>query len=72
LRQLQIIRKAPMYVCLCHGYTDRQVRSATRPDGNVADVYRVLGSPPRCGKCVPMVRDLVRAGATDDRDASAG
>jgi bacterioferritin-associated ferredoxin len=63
-----------MYVCLCHGYTDRQVRSAARPDSNinVSDVYRTLGSPPRCGKCVPMVRDIVRAGAADERSTPGG
>jgi bacterioferritin-associated ferredoxin len=61
-----------MYVCLCHGYTDRQVRSAARPDANVSDVYRALGSPPRCGKCVPMVRDMVRADAADERPAPGG
>ena len=49
-----------MYVCLCNGYTDRQIRSSASGCATVADVYRSLGSPPRCGKCVPMVADLCR------------
>jgi bacterioferritin-associated ferredoxin len=62
-----------MYVCLCHGFTDRQVRSvAARPESNVAEIYRALGGPPRCGKCVPTVRDLVRAGSSDDPGPPSG
>jgi bacterioferritin-associated ferredoxin len=49
-----------MYVCLCNGYTDRQIRNSASGCATVADVYRSLGSPPRCGKCVPMVADLCR------------
>jgi bacterioferritin-associated ferredoxin len=63
-----------MYVCLCNGYTDSQIRSTASDCATVADVYRSLGSPPRCGKCVPMVADLCRgafseaacAGGSDD------
>lgn len=63
-----------MYICLCNGYTDRQVRNAAPRCATVADVYRALGAPPRCGKCVPMVADLRRdasanatcAGGSDD------
>jgi bacterioferritin-associated ferredoxin len=50
-----------MYVCLCHGFTDRDLRgSAAACDGTVSDLYRVLGVRPTCGKCVPMVREAVR------------
>jgi bacterioferritin-associated ferredoxin len=49
-----------MYICLCNGYTDRQVRKAAPGCTTVSDVYRTLGAPPRCGKCVPMVADLCR------------
>jgi len=63
-----------MYVCLCNGYTDRQIRSTASGCATVSDVYRSLGSPPRCGKCVPMVADMCRdalceqpcAGGSDD------
>jgi bacterioferritin-associated ferredoxin len=50
-----------MYVCLCNGFTDRQVRDvSTAACGSAAAVYRELGVQPRCGKCVPMVREMVR------------
>lgn len=49
-----------MYVCLCHGFTDRQVRAAvTEGAGNTSQVFRQFNAKPRCGKCVSMVRDLV-------------
>jgi bacterioferritin-associated ferredoxin len=49
-----------MYVCLCHGFTDRQVRAAvTEGAGSPQAVFRHLDSKPRCGKCVSMVRELV-------------
>jgi len=51
-----------MYVCLCHGFTDRQVRALPEAAcGSTSSVYRALGVRPRCGKCVPMVKALVRA-----------
>lgn len=52
-----------MYVCLCHGLNDRQVRSAIDEGGagSAAQVYRHFDCKPRCGKCVPYVRDLVKA-----------
>ncbi len=52
-----------MYICLCHGFTDKQVKSAIA-DGrrSVAEIYSHLGARPRCGKCVCEVRALV-AGA---------
>jgi bacterioferritin-associated ferredoxin len=49
-----------MYVCLCHGFTDRQVRAVISDGaGNAAQVFRQFKAKPRCGKCVSTVRDLV-------------
>ncbi|HEX6956679.1 MAG TPA: (2Fe-2S)-binding protein [Ferrovibrio sp.] len=49
-----------MYVCLCHGFTDGDVRKAIA-DGcrSVAAVYRHIADRPQCGKCVPDVRSMV-------------
>ncbi|MBI5163740.1 MAG: (2Fe-2S)-binding protein [Magnetospirillum sp.] len=57
-----------MYVCLCHGFTDRQVKCALEAGagGSTAAVYRHFECAPRCGKCVPLVRDMVRAARTDE------
>ncbi len=56
-----------MYVCLCHGLNDRQVRSAINEGGagSPAQVYRHLECSPRCGKCVSTVRDMVRSAKAD-------
>ena len=48
-----------MYVCLCNGFTDRQVRNVAEKKGSVATVYRRLGCRPQCGKCVPFVRQML-------------
>ena len=47
-----------MYVCLCNGFTDGQVRAVARTAAcSVAAVYRALGVQPRCG--VPTVREML-------------
>ncbi|HTZ79224.1 MAG TPA: (2Fe-2S)-binding protein [Stellaceae bacterium] len=50
-----------MYVCLCNGLTDRQVRGAAgSAKCSPAGVYRALGVRPQCGKCVPLMREILR------------
>jgi bacterioferritin-associated ferredoxin len=50
-----------MYVCLCNGITDRDFRThAADEHSTVAAVYRSLGSKPKCGKCVPYVKQLLQ------------
>jgi bacterioferritin-associated ferredoxin len=50
-----------MFICLCNGFTDGNVRKVARGGGcSVAEVYRALGCKPQCGKCVPYVRNLIR------------
>jgi bacterioferritin-associated ferredoxin len=51
-----------MYICLCNALTERQVRQAAAScnDGSPLGVYRACGTQPRCGKCVPMVKDILR------------
>lgn len=59
-----------MYVCLCHGVTDHEIKAlATAGARSAAQVYRHFGVKPKCGKCVPYVRDLVQGGSDD---AAAG
>ena len=52
-----------MFVCLCNGLTDRDVRDSAEAGCSVAMVYRSLGCQPQCGKCVPVVRDMLRQSA---------
>ena len=50
-----------MYVCLCNRITDRQVRTqAAGGDCTLGAVHNSLGIAPKCGKCLPMMRDIVR------------
>jgi len=58
-----------MYVCLCNGLTDRQVRGAAGGTGcSPAGIYRSLGVRPQCGKCIPLMREIIRDHA--DRPSS--
>jgi len=50
-----------MYVCLCNAITDREFRAhAVDENCTVSTLYRSLGTKPRCGKCVPYVRQLLQ------------
>ena len=62
-----------MYVCLCHGFTEKQVQSAAEQGPcSVSEIYRRLGETPQCGQCVCFVVDIVRSvGANDECAALA-
>lgn len=50
-----------MYVCVCHAFTEKHVKQALDKGAHsTAAVYRTLGHIVQCGKCVPMVRDMVK------------
>ena len=50
-----------MYVCLCNGLTDRDLRPHVAGGTNsVSMVYQACGCRPQCGKCVPFVRQMLR------------
>jgi len=54
-----------MYVCICNAINDRQARSHTDSAGcSVAAFYRALGVKPKCGKCVPAIREMLATGRT--------
>jgi bacterioferritin-associated ferredoxin len=49
-----------MYVCVCNAITDRDVRAQAQGEcSTVSAIYRSLGIKPKCGKCVPLVRQLM-------------
>lgn len=55
-----------MYVCLCKGITDTQIREAV--DGGAESVRAVrdqLGASSQCGRCVSQVREIVKATLED-------
>ncbi len=50
-----------MYVCVCKGITDTQIRAAVQDGaGSVRDVRLRLGVASQCGKCGILTRDIVR------------
>jgi bacterioferritin-associated ferredoxin len=61
-----------VYICLCNALTDGQVRSVCREQKcRVSDIYKALGCAPKCGKCVPLVKELSRAEASVSTFAEA-
>lgn len=57
-----------MYVCLCNGFTDGQVRALSpRAAGSVGAVYEALGVKPKCGKCVATVRQILSSLAAENQ-----
>lgn len=53
-----------MYVCLCNAITDRDLRQhLTTGIDSVSMLYRACGRKPQCGKCVPLVLQMLREGA---------
>jgi bacterioferritin-associated ferredoxin len=49
-----------MYVCLCKGITDSQIRDAVYDGaGSFRDVRQSLGIATQCGKCACWAKDLV-------------
>ncbi|WP_081816751.1 (2Fe-2S)-binding protein [Fodinicurvata fenggangensis] len=56
-----------MYVCLCNGFTCRDVRrSIEEGAGTVAQVYRAQGAKPNCGRCRETISDIL----TEERTSS--
>lgn len=57
-----------MYVCICKGITDRQIRSAVADGaGNLSQVSRELGVASQCGKCACLAKDVIQ----EAQDANA-
>ena len=50
-----------MYICLCHGITDRQIRRAVEQGASsLTDVQMQLPVGGCCGRCEPAARELIR------------
>jgi bacterioferritin-associated ferredoxin len=58
-----------MYVCICKGITDTQIRAAVQ-DGasSLRDVRNSLGVASQCGKCGILTRDILRQSLNDLND----
>jgi len=50
-----------MYVCNCNGIRERDVRGALKAGvETVSGLYRHCGQRPQCGKCTPVMVDMLR------------
>jgi len=50
-----------MYVCLCQGITDGQIRQATRQGcANFRELRSRLGVASQCGKCARSAKQIMR------------
>ena len=57
-----------MYVCICNGHRDSEIREVAAQGLRCArEIYRKLGKPPRCGRCLEFATQLV-----DEVHRSAG
>ena len=60
-----------MIVCLCNAITERQVEAAIAAGVTTADgVYDHYDGDIQCGKCVPMMQDLVNRHVWGDDDSA--
>ena len=58
-----------MYVCVCNGHSDRDIRRAARSGLRCArTIYAQLGKPLRCGRCLQTAEQVVQ----EVHDASEG
>ena len=49
-----------MYVCICNGYRDKDIREVARSGVQCArEAYETLGAGPRCGKCLEFAQTLI-------------
>lgn len=56
-----------MYICLCHGITDRQIRHAVEQGcSSLGEVQMQLPVGGCCGRCEPAARELIREHASQE------
>lgn len=61
-----------MYVCLCEGITDGQIREAIYEGCcSYRDVWATLGVASQCGKCACLAKEVVRETLTKLQTAQA-
>lgn len=62
-----------MYICLCQGVTDRQVREAAENGcQSMRQLGKDLGVGRQCGRCAASAREILRECQTPDYLSLAG
>lgn len=57
-----------MFVCLCHGITDKQIERTVREQGvgNIRELKQALSFGNSCGTCINMAQQLIDSTIVDD------
>jgi len=56
-----------MYVCLCHGVTDRAIREAAENGvSSMRQLGKELGVGTQCGRCASTAREILRESCSPD------
>ncbi|BES69582.1 bacterioferritin-associated ferredoxin [Marinobacter nanhaiticus D15-8W] len=62
-----------MYVCLCHGVTDRQIRQAAEEGcRSMRQLGKEMGVGRQCGRCASTAREILRECQTEEYMTLAG
>ena len=62
-----------MYVCVCNGITDRQIRSAVALGArSLSDLQSTLGVATCCGRCADCATGIVREASAEPVQAQCG
>ncbi len=66
---LILVMILPMYVCICHGVTDRQIReAAARGARSIKELKMSTGCAGSCGQCATEAKSIIKQVATEQRD----
>jgi bacterioferritin-associated ferredoxin len=62
-----------MYVCLCHGVTDTDIRRLVRIEGvsTMRELRQELGVATQCGKCGRCAKEVLREAVNEVRSEDA-
>jgi bacterioferritin-associated ferredoxin len=62
-----------MYVCLCKGVTDHQIKAALQQGATTfREVRATLDVATQCGKCASLTRDIINRELQADAGGCAG
>ncbi len=62
-----------MFVCLCKGVTDTQIRESINAGASsLKDVRKALGVATQCCKCLPLARSVIEEAITEQLCAQSG
>ena len=50
-----------MFVCMCYGITDKQIKSAveTHGVGNMRELKQIMALGSQCGKCIELAQEII-------------